>query len=235
MKRTTIIALLLAAALLLCLPAAALTYPEKTGSVADSTGLISASLRQDIETLSTRTQAAYGGSAYLYVTHFLGGTSVSEFAQSLFERWALGEKDFLLVMVIGEETSSLKLGGKLLSALPGDTGDTVMASHFRRKYADRAYGEAVSSLFEELSSRAAVAFRADLDLSGLFSAAPAVQQTADWSDFITSGNVDWLDYGLSHTAKPALAGKKSGGLNTGSFVAIAVIVWFLFFRRKRRG
>ncbi len=234
MKKNGWFLLLLIAALLLPAEGLALVYPEKSGYVLDGTGLLQEELRQDIDTLNVRTGEAYGGHAYLYVTHFLGGTSAHDFARELFSRWQLSENDFLLVMVIGEETSALKLGDKLLSLLPGDAGDTVMASYFRDTYQSRAYNQAVADVMPQLAQRAARAYQKSLDLSGLFSPSGAVSQTAQtgWEGFITSGDVNWTDYGVSSTA--ARPKKKTSGLGTGEIVFLAVLAYFLIFSRKKK-
>ena len=238
MKKQIVCVILLCLLLFRAVSCQAITYPEKGGYLVDSTGLITEEIRRDIDTLSERTEASYGGRAYVYVTHFLGGTPVHEFARELFDRWQLTDQDYLLVMVMGEETSALLLGKKLSSALPGETADNVMSRYFRPDFQRREYGQAVASVLPEMSRQAARAFQKELDVSGLFSAQTVqAQDSADgWSDFITSGYVNWLDYGTGsqhtqHEYKP-----RNEGFHTGTIVFLAVLAWVLIrlSRKKRR-
>ena len=240
MKKLRAIALVLCLLMMLPAAASAITYPEKSGYTADSAGILSDSFKSDMEILNDRLEQAYGGHAWLYVTHFLGGNSVGEYAKQLFERWSLTDRDILFVMALGEETYALRLGAEAAKALKSDSSDLLLASYFRTPYQERKYGEAIAALLPELFKRVAYYQKADLNLNGIFSsdAGDTVSNGVfDWSGFITSGNVNWTDYSDEYIVGQESVPKYEKKGSTFSFskvLIILAILYFLFGRKNRK-
>ncbi|MBR0407517.1 MAG: TPM domain-containing protein [Clostridia bacterium] len=246
MRNIRLIALL--AALVLCLsltaPAFAETkYPPRPqGTVADLAGVLGESVITDLETLSSRLSAVTGGKIYVLTRHFLGGVNASNYAKKVFDVWALGANDALVLMVIGEETSAMALGSEAGKALPNDTQISLLANHFRTPFLARQYDEAVSQLALNVSQSLAKAKGQTLDVTGLFGQAviqstPQPQKAEDWwygmfarDDYDARENDDdryWQDWRNEWNYEETR-------INWRSVIIWGLVIYFLFFRKKRR-
>ena len=220
--------------------ALAVNYPEKSGYAFDSAGVLSESTVKDIMTLNERLDDAANANIYVVTRHFLGGEDVSKYADALFEQWNLGSSDALLMLVIGEESYALSCGSKVRKAIQGETEAVLMGTYFRAPYQARAYDGAVGALLPELARKIAAAKDETVSLAGLFGQTEQKQTASDgvfnWSDFITSGNVDWKDYSDADTTQTAAQSKtekveKETGFSIGKLVLILAIFYFLFGRK----
>ena len=239
-------ALLLALALCLCLTnaaCAATEYPPRpSGTVSDLAGVLGEQTIRDMETLNERMNDAAGGRLFVLTRHFLGGANAQSYADKVFEVWSLEDSDALLLMVIGEETYALSLGAAAKKAVPADTQTSLLASHFRGVYLNRQYDEALADLAVALGQTLAKAFGDTLDTAGLFGAA-AIQstpqpQTVDdyWygmfarDDYDARQNDDdtyWEDWQNQWRYEES-------SINWRSVIIWGLVIYFLFFRRKRR-
>ena len=238
-------ALVLVALLTTALPAAlAVNYPDKPdqdGYVLDETGTMGEQTLSDIKELNARTEEAFGGHIYVQARHFLGGMSVTEYAAGLFDKWGLGDSDALLVMIIGEEAYTLRYGADFSSTLRGETGDALVGTYFRTPYLSRRYDDALNAFLPELAKQMAKQEKTTVSTDGIFgkitasaTSAPG-NSTFDLSSFITSGNVDWLDYSDKSTDADVKAEtEKSTGFSLRKIIIIIVILYFLFGRKSRK-
>ena len=225
-------------------PAFAINYsekPEQGGYVLDETGVIGDQTLSDIVTLNKRMEDAFGGHVYVQARHFLGGISVTEYASGLFDKWSLGATDVLLVMIIGEESYTLKCGADYSSAFKGETGDALIGTYFRNPYLNRQYDEALNTFLPQLASQMAKQKKATVNTNGIFGKTTPAATTApgnsvfDLSGFITSGNVNWLDYSDSSTnVSTTDKTEKSTGFSLKKIIIIVVILYFLFGRKSRK-
>ncbi len=235
-------------ALVLCLgaffPAHAETeYPPRPdGTVSDLAGVLGEQTIQDLETLNERLEAAAGGRIFVLTRHFLGGADVQQYADKAFEVWALGDFDALLLMVIGEENFALTLGGAVKNVMPAEARNTLLGA-FRNTYLARDYDEALANLAMSLGQTFSKAFGDKLDTAGLFGTA-AIQstpqpKTADdyWygmfarDDYDARKNDDetyWEDWQNQWEYEES-------SINWRSVIIWALVIYFLFFRRKKRG
>ena len=246
MRNIRFIALL--AALVLCLgltaPAFAETkYPPRPqGTVADLAGVLGEQSIADLETLNTRLNTAVGGKLYVLTRHFLGGVNATTYAKKVFDVWALGTNDALLLMVIGEETYALSLGAEAEKAVPADTQISLQANRFRGAYLARQYDEALSQLALNLGQSLAKAKNQTLDVSGLFGqqaiqSTPQPQTTEDWwygmfarDDYDAREHDDdryWQDWQNEWYYEETR-------INWRSVIIWGLVIYFLFFRKKRR-
>ncbi len=226
-------------------PAFAVNYsekPEQGGYVLDETGVIGDQTLSDIVTLNKRTEDAFGGHVYVQARHFLGGMSVTEYASGLFDKWGLSASDVLLVMIIGEESYTLKCGADYSSAFKGEAGDALIGTYFRNPYLNRQYDEALNTFLPQLARQMAKQKKATVSTDGIFGTTTPAATTApgssvfDLSGFITSGNVNWLDYSDSSSTNVSATEKaeKSTGFSLKKIIIIVVILYFLFGRKSRR-
>ena len=236
-------------ALILCLgtviPVHAETeYPPRpTGTVSDLAGVLGEQAIQDMETLNERLSDAAGSRLFVLTRHFLGGAKAQEYADKVFEVWGLEESDALLLMVIGEESYAISLGAAVKKAIPGDIQTSLLASHFRNAFLNRNYDEALADLAVSLGQSLPKANGNTLDTAGLFGAA-AIQstpqpQTVDdyWygmfarDDYDARQNDDdtyWEDWQNQWRYEES-------SINWRSVIIWGLVIYFLFFRRKRRG
>ena len=241
MKRNIIALLLIFVLLFAALPCAfAVNYPDKGAYAQDQASVLSEQISKELDTLNERTEKAFGGHIYVYACHFLGGMSVKEYANGLFDRWQLGDNDALLLMVIGEESYALASGQGVQKALSGENGDVLLGTYFRTKYLARSYNEALNTLLPEMASKMAAQLGADLDTSGLFGTSvveptKAPTTSFNWSDFVSSAFTDSSETDKQNDGIDKE--EKSTGFSLKKVLLIAVILYFLFGRRKpkRRG
>ena len=246
MRMTRILAFVLA--LMLCaglaVPAFAETkYPPRPqGTVADLAGVLGEKTISDMETLNTRLNTAAGGKLYILTRHFLGGVNASNYAKKVFDVWSLDKNDALLLMVIGEETSAIALGSAAEKAVPNDTQISLLANHFRNAFLARKYDEALADVTVQLGQTLAKAKNQTLDVTGLFGqtvlqSTPQPQTTDDWwygmfarDDYDARENDNdqywksWQNEWHSEETR----------INWRSVIIWGLVIYFLFFRRKRR-
>ena len=246
MRMTRILAFVLA--LMLCaglaVPAFAETkYPPRPqGTVADLAGVLGEQTIADMETLNTRLNTAAGGKLYILTRHFLGGVNASNYAKKVFDVWGLDKNDALLLMVVGEETSAIALGSAAEKAVPNDTQISLLANHFRNAFLARKYDEALADVTVQLGQTLAKAKNQTLDVTGLFGqtvlqSTPQPQTTDDWwygmfarddYDARESDNdkfwQDWQNQWHYEETR----------INWRSVIIWGLVIYFLFFRRKRR-
>ena len=234
-------------ALILCLgtlsPANAETeYPPRpNGTVSDLAGVLGEKTIQDLETLNQRLQTAAGGSLFVLTRHFLGGADVQQYADKVFEVWDLNDFDALLLLVIGEESFALTLGGAVKNVMPAEARNTLLGA-FRNTYLARDYDKALADLAVNAGQSIAKAFGDTLETAGLFGIA-AIQSTPQpktaedyWygmfarDDYDARKNDDetyWEDWQNQWQYEES-------SINWRSVIIWALVIYFLFFRRKRK-
>ncbi len=239
-------ALLLALALCLCLTGAACAateYPPRpSGTVSDLAGVLGEQAIRDMETLNERMNDAAGGRLFVLTRHFLGGANAQSYADKVFEVWNLEDCDALLLMAVGEESYALSLGAAAKKAVPGDTQTSLLATRFRAAYLNRQYDEALADLAVGFGQALAKAFGDTLDTAGLFGVA-AIQSTPQpktvddyWYGMFARDDYDaredsdgmfWQDWQDEWRTEETRT-------NWRSVIIWALVIYFLFFRRKRR-
>ena len=237
-------ALMLALILCLCLvPAHAETeYPPRPeGAVLDLAGVLGEKTIQDLEALNEKTQSAANGRLYVLTRHFLGGQAVQKYAEKVFEVWNLEKGDALLLMVIGEESFALALGADAKKALPTETSNTLLGA-FRNTFKARQYDSALADLSVDLGKILAKAAGKNLDTAGLFGetaiqSTPQPQTVDDYwygmfarEDYDARENDDntfWTDWQNKWHYEETR-------INWRSVIIWGLVIYFLFFRRKRR-
>ena len=240
--------LALLTALILCLgnitwACAETEYPPRPqGTVADLAGVLGEQTIRDMETLSGRLEEKTGGHLFVLTRHFLGGQEVSHYAQRVFEVWGLNENDALLLMVIGEESYDLALGSLAKATLHSESKTSLLAGHFRSAFQSRQYDEALADLAVNLGQTLAKAQGETLGTAGLFGqsaiqSTPQPQKPSDWwygmfarDDYDAQESADesyWQDWQNEWEYE-------STSINWRSVIIWGLVIYFLFFRRKKR-
>jgi len=235
-------------ALLLCFGAVSVgsaetEYPPRPqGTVADLAGVLGETAISDLETLSQRVEEETGGQIFVLTRHFLGGMNVQTYADKVFEVWNLGDMDVLALMVIGEESYALSFGATARGGVSADTRTSLLATHFRSAFLDRRYDDAAADLTVSLGETLCRAFGGSLNTKGLFGSAaaqstPQPQSPSEfWNsmfardDYDTQEEIDnnyWQDWRSEWQ-------REETSINWRSVIIWGLVLYFLFFRKKRR-
>lgn len=209
-------------------------YPQKpTGHVADVTmmGVLDAKTTADLETLAERTQKATGGSIYVAAVDFLNQTNADEYARTLFEQWGLKDRDALLLMAVGDGHRSLALGSALRASLDQTALDRLFGRSFDSLYAAQQYSQAAAGLIQAGAKELSPA----TDVSGLFStfsdATPAPTQKPQAS---AGTNADFVKSILTSVREMSESKASSHHFDWRSILIWGLVIYFLFFRKKKR-
>jgi uncharacterized membrane protein YgcG len=197
--------------------------------------------REDLEALNDRLESSAGGRIYVLTRHFLGGADAQQYADQVFQVWSLEEGDALLLMVIGEEEFALSLGADSKNALSTESRNTLLGA-FRNAFKARQYDEALANLTVSLGQAMAKAKGNTLSDTGLFGSA-AIQSTPqpqtvddswygmfardDYDAWENSDEVFWEDWQNTWRSEETRT-------NWRSVIIWALVIYFLFFRRKRK-
>ncbi len=215
--------------------------PRPDGTVSDLAGVLGEKTIEDLETLNDRLLDAAEGRVFVLTRHFLGGADAQQYADQVFKVWALEKDDALLLMVIGEEDFALSLGTGSKNALSTESRNTLLGA-FRNAYKARQYDEALSTLTVSLGQAMAKAKGNTLNAAGLFGTA-SIQSTPqpktvddtwygmfardDYDARESSDEVFWEDWQNTWRSEETRT-------NWRSVIIWALVIYFLFFRRKRR-
>lgn len=235
------IALLLLACLLLPSAAAAeeYRYPALQDTATDLAGVLDDATLRDIRTLSERMEQSFGGRLYIVTRHFLGGADAGEYAKGWFEQVGLGERDALLLLVIGEDNYALTLGSEARRLLPADVQTGLLAASFRVPYLKREYAAAVglfAAAYGEAMGRAA---GKTISTSGVFGrssaqATAAPQTWADFSDDMDAMRQSFFRQEETQSEWKNQQTKEETKTNWRTIVIWGLVLYFLFFRKKKR-
>ena len=245
MNLRKVTALLLALTMFLCLVPAAFAeteYPPRpAGSVADLAGVLGEKTIEDLEALNEKTEGAASYRLFVLTRHFLGGADAQQYADQVFKVWNLEKGDALLLMVIGEEAFALAEGADVKAILSQETRNTLLGS-FRSAYKARRYDEALAELASQLSQTVAKAKNVSLSLNGYFGqeaiqSTPQPQNDSDWwygmfarDDYDSREDYDekyWQNWQNEWRYEET-------SINWRSVIIWALVIYFLFFRKKRR-
>ena len=232
--------------ILSCLVAVqAATFPAQRGSVNDDAAVLNAQTISDVEKLNTLTSADY----IVVTRHFLGGKDAQTYCDDLFAAWSLGEKDLLLLLVIGEEKYACSMGSKI--GLSSEQLNSLFSSRLREPFImDRNYDAAVGAFLLSASSQIARGMGETLDTSGLFGSKESTGSAAGSSSAngSSSGQQSWTynlfsgffsdddlndpyigENGNTHSYE------SDSGFSMGRFILIAVVLLFIIRGRKKKG
>ena len=220
----------------LCLPALAAQtqYPASQGIVTDLADVLGEGAVSDLNALADKMTKVSLGNIYVITRHFLGGTDAAVYAEKLFEAWNLNSDDVLLLLVIGEDTYAVEVGAAARAALPGDTVTSLLANHFRSAFLNRSYDEAVADVTTQMAQALARAANVNLNTAGLFGTA-VIQSTpkpqtsvSTWDSMFSLEDFDDEDW----PTDTEWTGRTS--FNWRGWVIWALLIYFLFFRKKKR-
>ncbi len=130
------------------------TFPQLTGHVVDTAGVLDSKSRQDIDALLTMQEQATGDQIVVVTIPNLGAETVEEYATALFRYWGLGQKDkdngVLLLFAMDDHKMRIEVGygleGELTDANAKLITDDILTPAF--KAGD--YGTGISLATQEM-------------------------------------------------------------------------------------
>ena len=245
-KRICIFLTALILAVCLCVSALAVSYPVMRGAVNDDAAVLSDSTAQDIETLNQR-----GDTRFTVVTrHFLGGADAQQYCSALFDAWGLGDDDFLLLLVIGEERYAAAMGSHIAGvAFSEEQLSSLFSAKLRPLFLqERDYDGAVGSFLLAASAQIARAQGETINTAGLFG---STQQSAtsqqnsnssssgswftswtgnNWSGFFSDSDLNDFTQGAEDYEYEG-----GSGFSVGKMILIVAVILIILRNRHRKG
>lgn len=206
-------------------------YPACQGTVTDLANVLGEDTIRDLTELSARTGKAIGGKIYVVTRHFLGGEDAKKYADGLFAAWELGEKDALLLLVIGEENYALALGGEIKGKIPADNQTGLLGTHLRSAYLNREYDRAAADFFLNYVQAAGKAYGRTVSVSGLLGEAALQSTPAPVSLSQVLGSM----FGKESPDEIEQHEKDDeDSVNWKGIIIWGLVIYFLFFRKRKK-
>lgn len=128
------------------------------GHVLDVAGVLSRDTAADLNARSGTLADKTGGAVTVVTVDVLSGRTVSEYANALFEDWALGGKDVLVLLAVGDQTYHILQGRDLAKAFPDEALDEDAWNYLERDFAAGNYDAGAANLFDALERRYEICF-----------------------------------------------------------------------------
>lgn len=227
-------------------------YPALRGAVTDDANVLAQSVSSDIAAFQALAFARTGVTVHVAIVHFLDGVDAQTYANTLFARWGLGEKDFLLVGAVGEDGFASASGKELKQKLNDSNAQGLLfTSGFSELFKAQQYDAAFSKYFVAFSDMLGKQFDEDIRLGKLFSDYQAEAQETPkptenankwtsfvsemWGGFNESIGKNVRDYDAYNEQRE----RESNGLSPSGWVVLALLAILIFGHsdpvRKARG
>lgn len=232
-----------AAVVLLCaaaLPAmAAARMPECRGALTDDADVLSAQTAKDIAAYAEMAQDEADAHIYVAVVHFLDGLDAKTYAAELFQKWNLGDDDWLILGAAGEDSFAAAMGEDVQKKLGVSNAENLLytSSAFGDQFKRQQYDAAFGSLFVALNTLLNKQYGTDMELGGLFKSAqapsataqPASQSAGDYSSRLWEqvlGSIDehTADYQQYQTQRQ----DSDNGIGVGGWIILIILVMIIF-------
>ncbi len=172
-----ILLFLAASLLLLASTAVAADYPSPRGAVNDFAGMMSADMRNRTEALSRELLDKTGAALVVVTVDNMGGESVEEYANKLYQQWGIGKKgeDRGVLLLVSKEDRRLRIevGYGLEGVIPDGLAGQVRDQHMLPYFKQGRFGEGLYAASLALSS--IIANHQGVQLDGVPRNAPAVR------------------------------------------------------------
>ena len=212
--------------------------PELRSNINDSADVLSAAMNADLATFSKNVTKKADIDLYMATVHFLDGMEVQLYADELFAKWGLDEKDILLVGAAGEDSFALHMGAAVEEKLGRTNVDNLLyissefAQLFRTQQYDAAYASFCISLNLLLEKQTGNSVRID----GLFSNAALTlqEQISAYSEELWSDVRDSIDRStVIYRDRYDREEREQDGMTAGGWLVLAVLIIVLFRQSKK--
>ncbi|MCE5342116.1 MAG: TPM domain-containing protein [Eubacteriales bacterium] len=243
----TLIALTLV--LLLSVSAAALgesRYPASSGALTDDANAIGQTMAGDIAAYAQTVESTTGVRLHVALVLFWDGETAQTYADTLFERWGLGEDDLLLAGAAAEDTFALASGANVKAKLSdGSLNSLLYSSGFAENFRTQQYDAAFGTYFVAFNNLLNRQYGQTLALGSLFAAyqptAVATQAPQSSSDVQAATDSPYMMWNSTMAAigdsvrqyQDNRQNEGSGGLTPGGWVVLVILVLIILGQSKR--
>lgn len=225
MKRLTLLILIACLLTLLCASALAEPrYPESGGVVTDAAAVLSASTVEDLRAFSDRLRKEADMPLRVATVDFLDGASLTDYGETLRDRWDMDDEELLLLLSVGEDRFAFFPGEdvELSSAVLGK----LLSAHLEAPFLRQDYDGAIRALMPALCDEVNKAYRCQASTAGLFGQAESRQ--ASWADRLAE----------EATAAPSMRQvvteeDRSTGFSLGKVILTVLLLMVIFGNDKK--
>lgn len=229
-------------------------FPTDMGVVTDDAGVLSESMRKEMEAFAALAHTRAGVKVQVAVVHFLDGLAVQDYANRLFRHWEMGENGFLLLAAVGEDSFATASGEGFKKAVSDHNLHVLLGTtEFGRLLEEQQYGDAFGRFFAAFGRLLEKQFSVDMDSQRLFTAyqedmeptpipaAPALADTVpeipkapEVPDRVPSFIPDVLNKAINRFAdreyenNARKKARENEGLSFGGLVVLAILIWLVF-------
>jgi len=241
-KTIRLLCLLLTLILLPALAVADARMPARRGAVTDDADVLSAATASDMAEYAKRVEEETDIRLHTVIVHFLDGLDAQTYADALFEKWELGEKDMLLLAAAGEDSAATAMGKTVRDKLGAANAENLLytSSDFTALLRTQRYDEAFAAYYTALDTLLEKQTGEHL-LGTLFGAQPAPQTQENdfaselWGDVMQAIQNSSASY-QTHTRKES---DKDNGITAIGWIVLVILAAQLLHKRKhsyrRRG
>lgn len=218
--------------------------PERRGAVTDDADVLASQTAADLVSFIEKAEDQTDLKLNVAIVHFLDGLDAQAYAERLFEKWALGKQDILLLGAAGEDSFATFMGDDAAKALGRTNAENLMytSSSFGALFAHQQYDEAFASYCTAFSALAGKQLGKPIRMDGLFGQPkPSVaQQVQTYGSELWSGVMDSITQsGESYLDEHDRREREENGLTAGGWIVLIILAMLMlrqnkYERRKRR-
>ena len=228
-------------------------FPTDGGTVTDEAGVLSEPMRREIEAFAALAHARAGIKMQVVTVHFLDGLNVQNYANQLFHHWELGEKGFLLLAAVGEDSFATASGEGFKKTASDRNVQLLLGTlGFGRLLREQQYEDAFGRFFAAFGQLLGKQFSEDRDYQRLFTAyqegaeptprppatppppepAPQAPQPPRPPQRVPS-----IFSAIVYENNARQKARENEGLSFGGLVVLVILIWLVFGGNKaaRRG
>lgn len=216
-------------------------YPDQRGAVTDDANVLSDGLVRDIASFQTLAFSRADVNVQVVIVHFLDGMEVQAYANALFNRWGLGDDDFLLLGAVGEDSFASASGADVKARFTDSNAQSLLyTSKFSELFKAQQYDAAFGHYFVAFSDMLGKQFSADISLGNLFASAQPGQTAAPTlSDTVTSaiskgsqtweGAIDTIHSTLrTYDDHHEQRERENNGLTPAGWIVLVILLFIIF-------
>lgn len=236
MKKNVIRILCLCLAVML--PACALAaarMPAMRDVVTDDADVLGQQTAADIAEYAQKVQEKTDISIHVAIVHFLDGLDAQTYANQLFEKWALGDDDLLLLGAAGEDSFATALGKNVQKKLGKNNAENLMytSSSFSGLFRGQQYDAAFNAYFKAMNTLIGKQLNQEIRLGKLFGSVDTASTDTDYGSQLWSEVMQNIyDTSESHQEYQMEYKQKSNGMSAGEWIVLVILIGIVFSQSK---
>lgn len=189
-----------------------------SGGVQDHALVLSGDVKNELASFVAALESSEQTHLRVITRHFLGGNDAEKVTRE--ECLALGADSAVLLLVIGEENYVFHAEGRAQKLFPRQMTENLLAQSFRPLFKERRYDAAVSAFFADLAQN-----QLPRETFGKF-----FRQEAR----VKASEKPFVAPKLEFEDAPKLSSEENE-FTTSELIVLAIILYFAFIRRNKRG